>query len=59
LYCDDPEGMTARYLVTETAEYYEETDNIAENQDICRSVTLHVEHCKKHGISFNERLFLR
>jgi hypothetical protein len=59
LYCDDPEGMTAFFVMSGTAEYYDEDGNIAEMQDIFHSINLYLEHCKKYDIPVNEKLFVR
>ncbi len=57
LYCDDPAGMEAYFMMTGTVEYFDEADNIIETQDIFYAINLYLKHCEANGLPVNERLF--
>lgn len=57
LYCDDPNGMLAYFMSAGCNEYLDEHGQVLSTQDVFFHAELYANHCRRHGMEINSKLF--
>lgn len=59
LYTDDEDGMAVFFILNGCIEFFDDDDNVVENQDIFWFLNHYLEHCRANDLPINERLIRR
>lgn len=57
LFTDNPAGFTAYFVLNGSIEYFDDDDNVVDNQDIFWFINHYVRHCEANGLPINGSLF--